>query len=133
MFSVALRMTQQQAATGVRRRDAVASYYHRMVVERDVQNPFEKSNVTGISSYLDMAFELRNNLDQEEGASANQSVRSALKFQLNKAVAVKAAIEASQGGETALSAALILKKWAAKTSGTVVASCHVPLYRSVQP
>ncbi|XP_024365776.1 uncharacterized protein [Physcomitrium patens] len=90
----------------------IASYYHHLVVQRRVKNPFEIKEVVAITNYVDLGFEFEHTLkadvtqSNEANASVAPKVQVAGSWQANKNVQVKAKLGSRSSGVT-----VILKSW----------------------
>ncbi|WOK91552.1 hypothetical protein Cni_G00243 [Canna indica] len=92
----------------VRSSKLIASFYQHIVVQRKVKNPFEESQVVGITNYIDFGFELmtRINQDKSSGGADNSSFQLAASWQANKNFLVKGKL-----GPFCSSVALAFKSW----------------------
>lgn len=89
----------------------IASYYHHLVVQRQVKNPFEGSEVVGITNYLDIGLEFEQSLGESNSSSGKaDSQQSAMRigasWQANKNILVKAKL-----GSLSAGVVLLLKSW----------------------
>jgi hypothetical protein len=89
----------------------IASYYHHLVVQRRVKNPFEIKEVVAITNYVDLGFEFEHTLKAEslepgKIKSAPPQMQVAGSWQANKNVQVKAKLGSGNSGVT-----VILKSW----------------------
>ncbi|CAK9867619.1 unnamed protein product [Sphagnum jensenii] len=81
----------------------IASYYHHLVVQRRVKNPFELNEVVGITNYVDLGFEFEHRKDT---GSQLPRLQVAGSWQANKNVLMKAKLGSGSSGLV-----LILKSW----------------------
>ncbi|PSC76152.1 solanesyl diphosphate synthase [Micractinium conductrix] len=86
----------------VRDRELTISFLHHMAVQRRVRNPFESSDVVGITNYLDVGFRMTSDI----GSAAGSQMQLAASWQANKNVMVKA-----QVGLHGASVATVFKSW----------------------
>ncbi|KAG0576167.1 hypothetical protein KC19_5G060400 [Ceratodon purpureus] len=91
----------------------IASYYHHLVVQRRVKNPFEIKEVVAITNYVDLGFEFEHTLKTDSLDSSKSNLASeppkmqlAGSWQANKNVQVKAKLGSRNSGLT-----VILKSW----------------------
>eukprot|EP00898_Chlorokybus_atmophyticus_P008722 jgi/Chlat1/8851/Chrsp91S08180 len=81
----------------------IASYFHHLVLTRAVKNPFEETGVVGITNYVDIGFEIAQNVQSDE---PDPSVALAGSWQANKNLLVKAKVATSGIG-----AVVAFKSW----------------------
>ncbi|CAA7402304.1 unnamed protein product [Spirodela intermedia] len=88
--------------------ELTASFYQHVVVQRRVQNPFEASQVVGITNYIDFGFELKTRFKEHKStASVDRSTfQVAASWQANKNILLKGKI-----GPSLSSMALAFKSW----------------------
>ncbi|CAL9128496.1 unnamed protein product [Musa textilis] len=86
----------------------IASFYQHFVVQRRVKNPFEESQIAGITNYIDFGFELMSRIDGDKslGSGDNSSFQLAASWQANKNFLVKGKL-----GPFGSSVALAFKSW----------------------
>ncbi|MCO5575083.1 hypothetical protein L7F22_028880 [Adiantum nelumboides] len=89
----------------------IASYYHHLVVQRQVRNPFEGPEVIAITNYIDIGFEFQQSL--AESASGSEAAGHELpamqigaSWQANKNILLKGKL-----GTASSAVALLLKSW----------------------
>lgn len=86
----------------VRDRELSISFLHHMAVQRRVHNPFESSDVVGITNYFDVGFRMVSDLQGATGSN----MQLGASWQANKNVLVKA-----QVGLAGASLAAVFKSW----------------------
>ncbi|CAM6124004.1 unnamed protein product [Calypogeia fissa] len=85
----------------------MASYYHHLVVQRRVKNPFEEADVVGITNYIDLGFEFEQRLRESASSPTQQTnMQLAGSWQPNKNFLFKAKL-----GSLNSSLALCFKSW----------------------
>eukprot|EP00850_Spirogloea_muscicola_P019937 SM000202S05908 [mRNA] locus=s202:171732:175091:- [translate_table: standard] len=90
----------------------VASYFHHLIVQRQVHNPFEVEGVVGITNYLDVGLEISHDLETDTpsvlplGCTTQPGVQLAASWQANKGTLVKGKVGTRSSG-----AVLALKSW----------------------
>lgn len=86
----------------------VASFYQHVVVQRKVQNPFEESEIIGITNYLDFGFELKTRLEENNATDKSQdsTFQIAASWQTNKNFLLK-----GKAGPLGSTIALAFKSW----------------------
>jgi len=100
-----------------RERSLALSFLHHMAVQRNVHNPFEKSDVVGITNYIDVAFQMvadiggggGEGLGNATGGSSSvgrNTMRLAASWQANKNIMVKGRV-----GMDGVGAAAVIKSW----------------------
>ncbi|XP_022740485.1 uncharacterized protein LOC111292383 isoform X2 [Durio zibethinus] len=85
-----------------------ASFYQHVVVQRRVKNPFEESEVVGITNYIDFGFELQTRLDDAKTSNniPDSTFQIAASWQANKNFLLKGKV-----GPLSSSLALAVKSW----------------------
>ncbi|GMI86811.1 outer membrane 47 [Hibiscus trionum] len=85
----------------------IASFYQHAVVQRRVKNPFEESEIVGITNYIDIGFELQTRMDDSETSNIPDSTfQLAASWQANKNFLLKGKL-----GPLSSSVALAVKSW----------------------
>ncbi|XP_074567600.1 uncharacterized protein LOC141824249 [Curcuma longa] len=86
----------------------IASFYQHLVVQRRVKNPFEESEIVGITNYIDFGFELRTRTNEVKSSSIgdSSSFQLAASWQANKNFLLKGKL-----GTLTSSVALAFKSW----------------------
>ncbi|KAG6511150.1 hypothetical protein ZIOFF_029205 [Zingiber officinale] len=86
----------------------IASFYQHLVVQRRVKNPFEESEIVGITNYIDFGFELRTRINEVKSSSIGDSslFQLAASWQANKNFLLKGKL-----GPLTSSVALAFKSW----------------------
>ncbi|KAI5059401.1 hypothetical protein GOP47_0025720 [Adiantum capillus-veneris] len=89
----------------------IASYYHHLVVQRQVRNPFEGPEVIAITNYIDVGFEFQQSLaesakDSETVGHETPAMQIGASWQANKNILLKGKL-----GTTSSAFALLLKSW----------------------
>lgn len=100
----------------IRPKNEVAlSFLHHMAVQRNIRNPFESSDVVGITNYIDIGFQMTAKLGQVDQHKDNHfksesenvsSMRLAASWQANKNVAIKGRV-----GLEDVAVGAIIKSW----------------------
>eukprot|EP00249_Psilotum_nudum_P017476 c26342_g1_i2 orf=36-1190(+) len=88
-----------------------ASYYHHLVVQRTVKNPFESDHVAAITNYIDLGFEFQNRLDRDATVKTGldyqpSNMQIGGSWQANKNLLFKAKL-----GTNSSAIVLIFKSW----------------------
>lgn len=86
----------------------IASFYQHVVVQRKVKNPFEESEIIGITNYLDFGFELKTRLEDTvtSNTSPDSTFQVAASWQANKNFLLKA-----KAGPTSSTLSFAFKSW----------------------
>lgn len=89
----------------------IASYYHHLVVQRRVKNPFEETEVVAITNYIDFGFEFQQSLEEsktrtDELGNELLTMQIGASWQANKNLLLKAKV-----GNASSGVALIFKSW----------------------
>ncbi|KAL4369545.1 hypothetical protein GQ457_05G010530 [Hibiscus cannabinus] len=86
----------------------IASFYQHAVVQRRVKNPFEESEVVGITNYIDFGFELQTRMDDTKISNSipDSTFQLAASWQANKNFLLKGKL-----GPLSSSVALAVKSW----------------------
>ena len=96
-----------------RRRELAVSFMHHIATQRNVVNPLEKTDVVGITNYIDLAFQLVTDLTaggshggSSQSTTPSNAMRVAAAWQANKNVQVKARL-----GLDGTALGVVLKSW----------------------
>ncbi|KAK8346989.1 hypothetical protein V6Z11_A07G255600 [Gossypium hirsutum] len=86
----------------------IASFYQHAVVQRRVKNPFEESEVVGITNYIDFGFELQTRMDDAKISNniPDSTIQLAASWQANKNFLLKGKL-----GPLSSSLAVAVKSW----------------------
>ncbi|XP_039017006.1 uncharacterized protein LOC120147762 isoform X2 [Hibiscus syriacus] len=86
----------------------IASFYQHAVVQRRVKNPFEESEIVGITNYIDFGFELCTRMDDTKTSNTipDSTFQLAASWQANKNFLLKGKL-----GHISSSLALAVKSW----------------------
>lgn len=86
----------------------IASYYHHLIVQRQVRNLFEEDRVVAITNYIDLGFEFQQSLGEKKEALDDElpAMQIGASWQANKNLFFKAKLGILSSG-----VALIFKSW----------------------